>query len=323
MIRITGKILCMNFLSMDYFIMVAKEHSFTKAAKRLGITQQTLSAHIASLEREVGCDLFVRHVPLELTYAGETFLRYATDFQHDHTMMMQEFDDIAHDETGILRVAVAHTRERTIMPRIIAAYQRKRPGIMVDMIEGANEQHARRLVDGEVDIAIAHFDRAPVGVELVDFYNEEMVLIVSNRLWMSAVAGGSACGIGSDEAERRIAQGDCLPLKDCPFILGQPDDIDGHIAAELFRRAGFRPQVKARSGNLQTALALTQLGVGASLTIRQFLDEMLDDEARRSLRVLPIGEDARYAISFGVRRQSYQWSAITDFIQVAREILAS
>ena len=50
---------------------------------------------------------------------------------------------------------------------------------------------------------------------------------------------------------------------------------------------------------------------------------MLDDEARRSLRVLPIGEDARYAISFGVRRQSYQWSAITDFIQVAREILAS
>ena len=57
--------------------------------------------------------------------------------------------------------------------------------------------------------------------------------------------------------------------------------------------------------------------------LRQFLDEMLDDEARRSLRVLPIGEDARYAISFGVRRQSYQWSAITDFIQVAREILAS
>lgn len=80
MIRVTGKILCMNFLSMDYFIMVAKERSFTKAAKRLGITQQTLSAHIASLEREVGCDLFVRHVPLELTYAGETFLRYATDF---------------------------------------------------------------------------------------------------------------------------------------------------------------------------------------------------------------------------------------------------
>lgn len=60
----------MNFLSMDYFIMVAKERSFTKAAQRLGITQQTLSAHIANLEREIGCGLFIRHVPLELTYAA-------------------------------------------------------------------------------------------------------------------------------------------------------------------------------------------------------------------------------------------------------------
>lgn len=313
--------LYMNFLSMDYFIMVAKERSFTKAAKRLGITQQTLSAHIANLEREIGCELFVRHVPLELTYAGETFLRYATDFQHAHTMMMQEFDDIAHEETGVLRIAIAHTRERTIMPRIIAAYQRRRPGIMVDLIEGANEQHARRLADCEADIAIAHFEGTPIGVELLDFYNEEMILIISNQLWMSAVAGADGL-IGSEDAQKRIARGDFLPLKDCPFILGQPDDIDGHIAAELFRRSGFRPRVVARSGNLQTSLVLTQLGVGASLTIRQFLDEMLDDEARKSLRVLPIGENARYAISFGIRRQQYRWSAITDFIQVAREALA-
>ena len=64
----------MNFASMDYFIMVAREKSFTKAAQRLYITQQTLSAHIASIEKELGCSLFVRHVPLELTYAGQVFL---------------------------------------------------------------------------------------------------------------------------------------------------------------------------------------------------------------------------------------------------------
>ena len=53
----------MNFLSIEYFAAVASEHSFSKAAKRLGITQQTLSANIAALERELGCTLFVRHVP--------------------------------------------------------------------------------------------------------------------------------------------------------------------------------------------------------------------------------------------------------------------
>ena len=73
----------MNFLSMQYFSMVAREKSFTKAAAKLYITQQTLSAHIAAIEKELGCQLIIRRVPLELTYAGQIFLKYAVDIQKD------------------------------------------------------------------------------------------------------------------------------------------------------------------------------------------------------------------------------------------------
>ena len=78
----------MNFQSMEYFAAVAKNRSFTRAADALHITQQTLSAHIAGIERELGCPLLIRHIPLELTYAGEVFLRYATEFntKYDCTM---------------------------------------------------------------------------------------------------------------------------------------------------------------------------------------------------------------------------------------------
>lgn len=54
----------MNFQTMEYFIALARERSFTRAAEGLHITQQSLSAHIAGLEKEVGCPLLVRHVPL-------------------------------------------------------------------------------------------------------------------------------------------------------------------------------------------------------------------------------------------------------------------
>ena len=302
----------MNFLSMDYFVMVAKQRSFTKAAQRLGITQQTLSAHIANLEREIGCELFVRHVPLELTYAGETFLRYATGFQRERTMMMQELGDIAHDESGVLRVAVGHTRGQAIMPRIIAAFQRKRPGIAIDMLEGVNESHGRRLADGEVDLAIAHFAHPIPGVELVDFYEEEMQLVISRSLWMTVVSGSSG------QAEARIAQGDLTPLSRCPFVLGHCNDIDGRIGDELFRQAGFRPIVKARSDNMQTLLALAKLGVGATLMVRQFLHGTQDDETLSGVRILPLGHSARYSIGFGIRKQDYRWSALSDFMTVAR-----
>ena len=130
----------MNFLSIEYFAAVASEHSFSKAAKRLGITQQTLSANIAALERELGCTLFVRHVPLELTYAGTVFARYAQRFRRDRDALGQEMRDIAGDQAGVLRVGVAYTRSRAIMPPIVKAMQSDCPNIIVELIEGRNDQ---------------------------------------------------------------------------------------------------------------------------------------------------------------------------------------
>ena len=106
----------MNFLSMDYFLMTAEKRSFTKAADALHITQQTLSTHIANLEQELDCKLFVRHVPLELTYAGEIFCQYAADFQKKYRAMQHEFADLTKNEQGILRIGISFTRCHAIMP---------------------------------------------------------------------------------------------------------------------------------------------------------------------------------------------------------------
>ena len=99
----------MNFQSMEYFAAVAKNRSFTRAADALHITQQTLSAHIAGIERELGCPLLIRHIPLELTYAGEVFLRYATEFNTKYDCMLHEFGDILNNQTGKLRIGIAFT----------------------------------------------------------------------------------------------------------------------------------------------------------------------------------------------------------------------
>ena len=107
----------MNFLSIEYFAAVASEHSFSKAAKRLGITQQTLSANIAALERELGCTLFVRHVPLELTYAGTVFARYAQRFRRDRDRTWPR--NARHRRRSGRRAArgsLPDTRSRAIMP---------------------------------------------------------------------------------------------------------------------------------------------------------------------------------------------------------------
>ena len=85
----------MNLLPMQYYLEVVKEKSISHAAARLHITQQTLSAHIAALEKELGCTLFRRKPDFALTYAGRVFCEYARRFDSLYRSMRQEFDDIS------------------------------------------------------------------------------------------------------------------------------------------------------------------------------------------------------------------------------------
>ena len=98
------------------------------------------------------------------------------------------------------------------------------------------------------------------------FYDERMVLVIAQSLWLDLVTTGTAnsqTNIANDSAipntipnERAIASGDLSSLAHCPFLLGNPQDIDGRIADLLFRRAGFEPKVTARSDNVLTLLEL-------------------------------------------------------------------
>ena len=81
----------MNLSSFEYFTVLARERQFTKAARLLHITQQSLSAHISALEEELGCPLVIRRVPLELTYGGMTFLNYAERILNELSCMRREF----------------------------------------------------------------------------------------------------------------------------------------------------------------------------------------------------------------------------------------
>lgn len=308
----------MNFLSIEYFTAVASERSFSKAAKRLGITQQTLSANIASLERELGCTLFIRHVPLELTYAGTVFARYAQRFRRDRDALSQEMHDIAGNRAGVLRVGVAYTRSRAIMPPIVQAMKHDRPNIIVELVEGRNDQIQQWLANGDLDLALADFTEQPAGIELIDFYDERMVLVIAQSLWLDLAATGTATNIVPDE--RAIASGNLSSLEHCPFLLGNPQDIDGRIADLLFRHAGFEPKIAARSDNVLTLLELCHYGMGACLCPERFLPALLDAERLRTLRVLDCGPNTTYAIKFGVPAASYRWSAIDDFIRRARRV---
>ena len=301
----------MTLTSMDYFVMLARERSFTRAAEQLHITQQSLSTHIASLERELGCQLLLRRVPLELTYAGKVFLRYASEFQQNINAMRQEFCDITGNQKGVLRVGIAFTRGRTIMPELIDVFQQNYPNISIELEEASNEALHRNVLNGEIDLAIANFPHALQGIELQDFYKEEVVLLVSKKL-ISNLYGENAGQIMAN-----VQAGNLSVLNSCPVVMGNSADIAAKIGLAAIHEANIHPPVKAKSDNVETLLALCLRDVGACFCPENLARATLSDEQLEMLNLVRLGENGKYQIRFGYLRQSYQWSILSEFINTA------
>ena len=84
----------MNFLNLEYFIIIAEERSFSRASERLYISQQSLSEHIKKLEASLGVTLFIRGRTLALTEAGECFLQGAKEILATRDQMLRNISSL-------------------------------------------------------------------------------------------------------------------------------------------------------------------------------------------------------------------------------------
>lgn len=294
---------------MEYFAAVADKRSFTRAADQLHITQQTLSAHIAALERELNCQLLLRRTPLELTYAGEVFLRYALQFQREYQALRHEFCDITGNQRGLLRVGIAYTRGRILMPRIISGFQERYPNVQVDLVEASNEELHARLLDGSVDLAVAAFPQSLPDIQMEEFYEEEVCMLVPRSLLPLAERVPAGPVLSTQEL---------AAFRKCPFLMGVPQDIGGQLGRRQLKAAGFYPQIRAQSENMETLLALCVQGVGICFCPDCLIDGTLSTRELKQLLVFRFQQDCVYPIRFGYRRQSYQWGILSQFIADAR-----
>jgi len=302
----------MNFQSMDYFIMVAKKRNISKAAETLHITQQTLSGHIAALEKDLGCKLFVRHVPLELTYGGKVFLQYAVSFQKKYLALRHEFSDIAHNQKGKLRVGIGYARSRSFMPGIIIQFQQLHPQVEVEVIEDTNVALQKKLLNGELDIAIANFPDKIAGIRLLDFYEEEIVLFLADTL-LQRIYGSQAENV----LQRLNKHQELALLEPCPFLLNIEGNAVGRIARSIIEKADFQPTVVAQSGSVEMLLMLCVKGVGACFCPKNMAKLALTARQLSQLHLIHLKESVHYMTRFGIAEQSYQWKVINDFLSSA------
>lgn len=146
----------MELRHLRYYVAVAEELHFGRAAERLGIAQPPLSRQIRDLEREIGVELFER-VPrgVELTAAGIAFLPEArlTLAQADRSQRSAQRE--ARGETGRLRVGFVEAATHSgILPDVLSFFRVHLPSVGLSLLELDTPLQAEALRDGRIDVGI-------------------------------------------------------------------------------------------------------------------------------------------------------------------------
>lgn len=311
-----------NFLNLEYFLVAAEELNITKAAKKLFISQQSLSSHISNLEKEFDVVLFHRTSPLTLTCAGQALKARARELLDLRGETYKEISDIKDFSAGQLSIGVSHTRGRVILPEILPVYQSQFPGIRLHLSEGNSSELALDLLHGNVDLMI---DLLPFTVEHVDtvpICGEEILMVVPDEVLLKAYPGRL-----EEIRHSLLAAADIRLLEQCPFILLKKGNRIRTIADEIFEDAQISPHIVLETENIETVLALCAKGMGITFYPKMFMSPDQPSHSCRNpllekghLNLCTLDYSRTHGIlGIGYHKDRYMSRAAREFIRIARE----
>lgn len=162
-----------------YFLAVAEQGNFTRAAEALHVSQPTLSQQIKQLEDTLGAPLFDRSGrAVRLTDAGEAWMRYARLALQDLDAGARAIHDVATLERGHLRLAMTPTFTAYLVGPTIDAFYRRYPGITLSIEEMAQERIEALLAQDRLDLGIAFEMAQSAEVEAAALFSETLELMV-------------------------------------------------------------------------------------------------------------------------------------------------
>ena len=250
----------MTNTSLSVFLTVVEEMSFTKAAQKLYITQQSLSGHIKRLEEAYGVRLFERKPRLKLTPEGEAMAFYARQMLRAERNLTDRFADLSRKTDGYLDLGLSHQRSDAFFEGIWQRFHPHYPNIDIRLREENTQGLLGALLRGEIDLMIG-INVSPSPRLLIEpLTTEQMRLVVSKRLLKqfypdnldAFIRQALKYGIAPDDMAH-------LPL----IVLPEGNRLRTSLN-EMFRQAGIMPHLVLESNNQPLAYRLALKGEAAA-----------------------------------------------------------
>jgi len=242
----------MELHQLEYFVAVAEEASFTRAASRVHVAQPGVSAQVRRLESELGQQLLDRSGrSVRLTEVGSAVLPFARAALDAVANARMAVDDLAGLVRGQVTVGMVSGCALPVLAELLAGFHGRHPGVAIALVEDNSDRLVERLRDGRLDLALIGWaEQTPADIDSVVLVDEELVAV--------AAPGHPLAGAGAGAITIRQLRD--LPLVSLPRGTGVRAALDAACAA-----AGFTPRIVFEASALPMVVELAGRGLGLAV----------------------------------------------------------
>ncbi len=241
----------MELRQLRYFLVVADELHFGRAAERLHITQPPLTVAIKGLERELGVQLLDRTTRrVTLTPAGQAFRDRARAAVAELDAAAGDVADVAAGKSGKVNVGFVSSASYTTVPEAIRAFRQHRPRVDLVLNPLTSGEQIEQLLDGELDVGLVRDPGDVPGLHLELLSTEDLVVVLQETHPLA----------GQEEVRPQDLEGE-------PMILFPYRLMPGFVSRvlRLFEPLAAPPAVVQQAIHQETVLGLVAAGLGMSL----------------------------------------------------------
>lgn len=293
----------MDIRRLQYFVAVAEEMNFSRAADRLFITQPGLSQQVRRLERELGATLFDRTTRnVALTDAGHVLLADARSVLNGIAAAKANVQRTVAGETGSLRVGFVSSSALTVVPLFVQRLKAQWPNVHIVLTEMTTERQLEALRSGELDIGLVR--------EMEPTDELTSAALSTERLHIAIPSGHPIA------AKESVLLEDLADQEFVVFPRDAAPKLFDHIDL-LCTQAGFKLQIAQEALQFSTILGLVASGAGIGIVPESLLSLRL-----AGLTYLPIeDEGARSVLSITCRTTGLETQLLKNAFDAARGLI--
>ncbi len=240
----------MDLRQLEFFIAVAEEAQFTRAARRIPIAQSALSTSIRTLERELGAELFRRTTRrVELTPAGEALLPEARRTLAAAAAARASVEGVGGVVRGSVSVGGIATGRLFDQVEVLAEFRARHPDVAINYVRDASSALLERIAEGHLDVAFVGLPSpVPDDVHAIEIRRDTVVFV---------------CRVDHPLAQRTEVS--IQELADETFVSSTAGSIGFQLVSEVFASAGKPLSVPYQVNDVATILDFVSRGLGVSL----------------------------------------------------------